>query len=45
MDKETLILNPTENIPMDLMRNFDDIAGLYISDNHRNDEAKVIFGG
>ena len=45
MDKETLILNPTENIPMDLMRNFDDIAGLYISDNQRNDESKVIFGG
>lgn len=45
MDKETLILNPTENIPMDFMKEFNDITGLYISDDCRNDESKVIFAG
>ncbi|WP_418616093.1 hypothetical protein, partial [Ruminococcus sp.] len=45
MDKETLILNPTENIPMDFMKEFNDITGLYISDNYRNEESKVIFAG
>ena len=45
MDKETLILNPTENIPMDFMKEFNDITGLYISDDYRNEESKVIFAG
>ena len=41
----TLILNPTENIPFLMEDSFDFLDGLYVSNETRNQNSKVIFGG
>lgn len=41
---ESLILNPTENIPIQLY-DLNCIEGLYISEEERNENSKVIFAG
>lgn len=43
--KESLILNPTENIPFDLTDNLDFLEGMYIPEDVRNENSKVIFAG
>ena len=42
---ESLILNPTENIRMDISRDFNILDGYYISDDKRGKDSKIIFAG
>ena len=42
---KSLILNPTENIRMDLSKDFDILDGYYISDERRGKDSKIIFAG
>lgn len=42
---ESLILNPTENIKMDISRNYDILEGYYVSDEIRDKNSKIIFAG
>ncbi len=43
--KESLILNPTENIPFYSNDNLDFLEGMYIPEETRNENSKVIFAG
>lgn len=43
--EESLILNPTENIPFSSDVNLDFLEGMYISEEKRNENSKVIFAG
>ena len=43
--EESLILNPTENIPFCSDVNLDFLEGMYISEEMRNENSKVIFAG
>lgn len=43
--RQKLILNPTENLPMNIEDDFDSLSGFYISDNIRTIENKIIFAG
>lgn len=43
--EESLILNPTENIPFCTNVNIDFLEGMYISEEARDENSKVIFGG
>lgn len=43
--KESLILNPTENIPFVSNDNLDFLEGMYIPEDVRNENSKVIFAG
>lgn len=43
--KESLILNPTENIPFNSNDNLDFLEGMYIPEEVRNENSKVIFAG
>ena len=43
--EESLILNPTENIPFSSDVNLDFLEGMYISEERRNENSKVIFAG
>lgn len=43
--KQKLILNPTENLPMNIEYDFNSLNGLYVSDNIRNSDNKIIFAG
>lgn len=40
-----LILNPTENFPMYMRKNFNNISGFYVSDEIRTADNKIIFAG
>lgn len=42
---KSLILNPTENIKMDISREFDILEGYYVSDEIREKNSKIIFAG
>lgn len=42
---KSLILNPTENIRMEISRNFDILEGYYVSDEIREKNSKIIFAG
>ena len=41
----SLILNPTENIPFYSDANLDFLEGMYISEEVRDENSKVIFAG
>lgn len=43
--EESLILNPTENIPFCSGINLDFLEGMYISEEMRDENSKVIFAG
>lgn len=43
--KESLILNPTENIPFHSDVNLDFLEGMYIPEEKRDEDSKVIFAG
>lgn len=43
--EESLILNPTENIPLDSNINLSFIEGMYIPEEPRDENSKVIFAG
>ena len=43
--EESLILNPTENIPLDSNINLNFIEGMYIPEEPRDENSKVIFAG
>lgn len=43
--EESLILNPTENIPFDSDTKLDFLEGMYISEEIRDENSKVIFAG
>lgn len=45
INKESLILNPTENIPFGSNNNLDFLEGMYIPEEVRNENSKVIFAG
>lgn len=42
---KSLILNPTENIRMEISRDFDILEGYYVSDEIREKNSKIIFAG
>ena len=42
---KTLILNPTENIIMDINDDFGLLEGFYIADEIRDSDSKIIFAG
>ena len=39
---KSLILNPTENIKMDISRDYDILEGYYVSDEIRDKNSKII---
>lgn len=43
--QNSLILNPTENIPLNSEENLDFLEGMYIPEEARNENSKVIFAG
>ena len=43
--ENSIILNPTENIPMNFANDYSLLEGLYISDDIRNRDSKIIFAG
>jgi len=43
--QDSLILNPTENIPFNSKENLDFLEGMYIPEETRNENSKVIFAG
>lgn len=45
LHKKSLILNPTENIPFNSEENLDFLEGMYIPEEIRNENSKVIFAG
>lgn len=45
LHQDSIILNPTENIPLNSEENLDFLEGMYIPEETRNENSKVIFAG